>query len=321
MVGKDLAGHYTGQVRILFAGTPETAVPSLRRLMADGHEVAAVLTRAPAPAGRKHKLVQSAVHTAAEELGIPVLTPATLKDDQVQHQVKALAPEVVAVVAYGLLVPPALLDLPRHGWINLHFSVLPAWRGAAPVQYAIWHGDEVTGASTFRLEKGLDTGPVLGVVTEPIRRDDTSGQLLERLSFSGAELLSRTFALLEEGGAVAQPQQGEPTFAPTIKTSEGQVDWNLPAVGIDRQIRAHTPAPGAWTVMDGSRVKLGPVRLAPDGLALAPGEIRDGLVGTGSHPVELGWVAPAGKRAMDARDWLRGARLAEGTRFETKGDK
>ena len=306
-------------MRILFAGTPETAVPSLRRLIADDHEVVAVLTRAPARAGRRHKLIQSSVHIAADELGIPVFTPATLKDQHIQRQIKDLAPEAIAVVAYGLLVPEALLDVPSHGWINLHFSVLPAWRGAAPVQYAIWHGDDVTGASTFRLEKGLDTGPVLGVVTEPIRAQDTSGELLGRLSLSGAELLSRTFMLLEHGEAVAQSQQGEPTFAPTIKTPEAQVDWTLPAIAIDRQIRAHTPTPGAWTVLDGSRVKLGPVSPASDQPVLAPGEIKDGFVGTGSHPIRLGWVAPAGKRAMDAGDWLRGARLAEGSRFETKG--
>ncbi|MFT0847128.1 methionyl-tRNA formyltransferase [Actinomycetaceae bacterium L2_0104] len=308
-------------MRILFAGTPETAVPSLRRLIADGHEVAAVLTRAPARAGRKHRLVQSAVHTAADELGIPVLTPATLRDEGIQHQIEELAPEAVAVVAYGLLVPQALLGVPAHGWINLHFSVLPSWRGAAPVQYAIWHGDDVTGASTFRLEKGLDTGPVLGVVTEPILPRDTSGELLDRLAASGSELLSRTFELLEDGSAVAQPQQGEPTFAPTIKTSETRVDWTRPAVAVDRQIRAHTPAPGAWTVLNGSRVKLGPVTPAPDQAALAPGEIKDGLVGTGSHPIRLGWVAPAGKKAMDAQDWLRGARLADGTRFDAEGEE
>lgn len=308
-------------MRILFAGTPETAVPSLERLVADGHEVAAVLTRAPARAGRKHKLVRSAVHAAAEQLGIEVFTPTSLKDEQVQQEVKNLKPEAIAVVAYGLLVPPALLDIPRYGWINLHFSLLPAWRGAAPVQYAIWHGDDMTGASTFILEEGLDAGPVLGCVTEPIQMDDTSGTLLERLAESGAELLSRTFKLLDQGGVTARPQEGEPTFAPTIKTFEGQIDWTLPAVAIDRQIRAHTPAPGAWTMLEEGRLKLGPVSLAPDGPKLVPGEIANGLVGTGSHPVRLGWIAPAGRRAMDARDWLRGARLAEGTRFEARGNK
>ena len=303
-------------MRILFSGTPDTAIPSLHHLIADGHEVAAVLTRAPARAGRRHKLVPSAVHEAAEELGLPVLTPATLRDEDIQEQIKELAPDAVAVVAYGLLVPPSLLDVPTHGWINLHFSVLPAWRGAAPVQYAIWQGDDVTGASTFRLEKGLDTGPVFDVMTEPIHPTDTSGDLLARLAISGAELLSHTFAALENGSAASHPQEGEPSLAPTITTREAQVDWRSPALLVDRQIRAHTPAPGAWTTLGGNRVKLGPVTLAPDGEPLAPGEIRNGFVGTGTHPIRLGWVAPAGKKAMDARDWLRGARLPEGTHFD-----
>lgn len=305
-------------MRILFAGTPEAAAPSLYRLIADGHEVLAVLTRAPAPAGRRHKLVPSAIHQAAEELGLPVLTPTTLRDEEVQERIKELAPDAVAVVAYGLLVPPSLLDVPTHGWINLHFSVLPAWRGAAPVQYAVWRGDDLTGASTFRLEKGLDTGPVFGVMNEFIGLTDTSGDLLERLAVSGADLLSRTFAALEDGSAAPQPQEGVPTFAPSITTREAQVDWSAPAFAVNRQIRAHTPAPGAWTMLGGNRVKLGPVTLDPDRAfpALAPGEIKDGFVGTGSYPVQLGWVAPAGKKAMDARDWLRGARLSSGSRFD-----
>ncbi len=303
-------------MRILFAGTPDTAIASLHRLIADGHEVAAVLTRAPARAGRRHRVVPSAIHEAAEELGLPVLTPATLRDEKIQEQIKELAPDAVAVVAYGLLVPSALLDVPTHGWINLHFSVLPAWRGAAPVQHAIWRGDDVTGASTFRLEKGLDTGPVFGVMTETIRPTDTSGDLLERLSVSGADLLSRTFAALAGGSALAAPQEGEPTLAPTITTREAQVEWSAPAFAVDRQIRAHTPAPGAWTMLAGNRVKLGPVTPAPDQNPLSPGEIKNGFVGTGTHPVRLGWVAPAGKKAMDARDWLRGARLPESTHFD-----
>lgn len=302
-------------MRILFAGTPETAVPSLRRLVADGHDVAAVLTRAPARAGRKHKLVQSAVHDAAESLGLPVLTPRTLKDPEVQTQIRELDADAVAVVAYGLIVPRTLLDTP---WINLHFSLLPAWRGAAPVQYAIWHGDNITGASTFRIEEGLDTGPVYGALTEEIHSDDTSGELLGRLAESGAELLSRTFALLESGAAIAQPQDGDATFAHMIHPADAQIAWSHPAVAIDRQIRAHTPEPGPWTALEGARVKVGPVSLAPDVTDLAPGEIRDGFVGTGSHAVRLGTVAPAGKRTMDARDWLRGARLTPGTRFEEK---
>ncbi len=294
------------------------ALPSLDRLLDDGHDVAAVLTRAPARSGRKHRLVPSPIHRRAEELGLTVLTPTSLKDCGLQANIAALEPEAVAVVAYGMLVPPELLDVPAHGWINLHFSLLPAWRGAAPVQHAIAAGDDVTGASTFRIDKGLDTGPVFGRLTETVRPTDTAGDLLGRLSVSGAELLSRTFALLETGRAHAEPQQGAATRAPSIGVADAEVDWSLPALAIDRRIRAHTPAPGAWTTLDGLRVKLGPVREAAGGASLAPGEILAGAtvhVGTGSVPVELSWVMPAGKKQMDAADWIRGARLAEGARF------
>lgn len=305
-------------MRILFAGTPDVAIPSLTRLIDDGHEVLAVLTRAPAPAGRKHRLVPSPVHTFAEEHGIDVLTPSTLRAPEIQEAIKALEPEAVAVVAYGMLVPPALLDVPTHGWINLHFSLLPAWRGAAPVQYSIAAGDDITGASTFRLEAGLDTGPVFGQLTEAVGPRDTSDELLARLSVSGAELLSRTFALLEAGEAVPVPQEGEVSLAPTISTQDAKVDWSLPAIAIDRRIRAHTSTPGAWTTLDGVRVKLGPVEPVADGPALEPGRIAAGkkvLVGTGSAPVALSWVMPAGKKRMEADAWARGARLPETASF------
>ena len=306
-------------MRILFAGTPTPAIPSLLRLLDDGHDVAAVLTRAPARAGRKHRLVPSPILEIAEERGIPVLTPSTLKDPNVQREIAALEPEAVAVVAYGMLVPPALLDVPTHGWINLHFSLLPAWRGAAPVQYAIAAGDDITGASTFRLEAGLDTGPVFGQLTEAIGPKDTAGELLERLSHSGAELLSRTMTLLETGAGVPVPQEGDVSLAPTITSVDAHVDWTLPALAISRRMRAHTPAPGPWTTLDGVRVKLGPAYPAAGSeLTLAPGEIHAGkqvFVGTGSTPLELSWVMPAGKKQMDAAAWARGARLGEGTRF------
>lgn len=288
------------------------------RLVDDGHDVAAVLTRAPAPAGRRHKLVASPVHEAAEELGIDVLTPSTLKNPEIQQAIAAYEPEAVAVVAYGMIVPPALLDVPRHGWINLHFSLLPAWRGAAPVQYAIAAGDDITGATTFRLDQGLDTGLVIGHMTEPIGARDTAGELLERLSISGADLLSRTFALLESGEAAPAVQQGEASYAPTISTAEAEVDWHLPSHVIDRRIRAHTPAPGAWTIFDGQRFKLGPAVPTKADITLEPGEIQAGktvLVGTSTTPVELSWVMPAGKKRMNAADWARGARLEAGAAF------
>lgn len=305
-------------MRILFAGTPEVAIPSLERLIADGHDVAAVLTRPPARARRGHKLICSPVHTFAEERGIEVFTPTSLRDEDTQRTIAAYEAEAVAVVAYGMLIPPALLNVPRHGWINLHFSLLPAWRGAAPVQYAIAAGDDITGASTFRIDKGLDTGPVFGQLTETIGARETAGELLERLSHSGAELLSRTFALLEAGEAKPVAQEGDVSLAPTISVADARVDWSLPALAIDRRIRAHTPAPGAWTELEGVRVKLGPVLPVNDDVSLEVGEIQAGkrvLVGTGSTPVELSWVAPAGKKQMNAADWARGARLEVGARF------
>ena len=225
-------------MRILFAGTPATAVPSLRRLLADGHELAGALTRPPARAGRKHVLRPSAIHAEAEALGIPVATPTTLKDPDVQNRIAEWQPEAVAVVAYGLIVPAPLLDVPEHGWVNLHFSLLPAWRGAAPVQHAIAAGDPVTGACTFRLEKGLDTGPVFSSVAEPIGPSDTAGDLLGRLAEAGADLLAATFRDLQDGRAQTAPQEGTATYAPTISTSDARIDWRDAAERIHR----HSPA-------------------------------------------------------------------------------
>ncbi len=303
-------------MRILFAGTPALAIPSLEALVEAGHEVAAVLTRAPAPVGRKRILTPSPVEEWARSHGLEVVTPASLRGEEIQRFVKDCAPEAVAVVAYGFLVPPALLDIPRYGWINLHFSLLPAWRGAAPVQYAIAEGDSVTGACTFRLEEGLDTGPIFARLTQEISPVDTSSSLVERLSYSGAQLLTRTFAELP--GATPEPQVGEPSFAPTLTSADAQVNWEAPAQEIDRRIRAYTPAPGAWTTREGKRYKLGPVRLAEDVTDVAPGQIRGTFVGTGTHAVELRRIAPAGKKEMDALAWARGAHLDADAHFSWK---
>jgi len=308
--------RYNRRVRIIFAGTPETAVPSLSRLIAAEHDVVAVLTRAPAPVGRKRTLRPSAVHEAATALGIPVLTPRSLRDADIGSTIRQLAPEAVAVVAYGLLVPADLLSVPRKGWINLHFSLLPEWRGAAPVQYAVAAGQETTGASTFLLEEGLDTGPVFKTLTETIRPDDTSGTLLDRLAESGANLLVETFAALEDGSAIATPQHGEPSYAPTLGSADARVDWKQSAQQVENMIRGYTPAPGPWTMLGDLRIKLGPVIPVPGTTDLGPGQLRDDLVGTGSHAVRLGTVAPAGKRAMAATDWLRGAHLSPSAGFE-----
>jgi methionyl-tRNA formyltransferase len=224
------------------------------------------------------------------------------------------------VVAYGALVPPAALDVPRYGWVNLHFSLLPAWRGAAPVQHAIMAGDQMTGAATFRLEAGLDTGPVYGVVTEPIGPRDTAGDLLGRLALSGAGLLVATLDGIEAGELVAQPQPADGiSLAPRIEPADARIDWSLPATVIDRRVRGVTPAPGAWTTWRGDRLRTGPVEAAVDAPELEPGELAlhgsDVLVGTGNGAVRLGDVQPAGKRMLPAADWARGARPAPGERM------
>ncbi|HEY0186261.1 MAG TPA: methionyl-tRNA formyltransferase [Cellulomonas sp.] len=306
-------------MRLLFAGTPAVALPALDALLDSRHEVVAVLTRPDAPAGRGRTLRPSPVKERALAAGIEVLTPIRLGEDGFADRLRALAPDAAPVVAYGNLVPGWALAVPPHGWVNLHFSVLPAWRGAAPVQHAVISGDEVTGATTFRLERGLDTGPVLGTLTETIRPRDTTGDLLGRLSDAGAGLLVRTLDALEDGilDPVPQPADGV-SLAPRLTTDDARVRWEHPALAVDRRVRGCTPAPGAWTVLpDGSRLGLGPVLPVPAVDDLAPGELRaeraEVLVGTGTHAVRLGEVRPAGKRAMAATDWARGARPPAGT--------
>jgi methionyl-tRNA formyltransferase len=291
-------------------------VPSLDRLVTSGHEVVAVVTRPDARAGRGRTLRPSPVKARALDAGIEVLTPAHPRDEPFQARLRELTPDCVPVVAYGALVPRPLLDVPRHGWVNLHFSLLPAWRGAAPVQHALLHGDEVTGATTFRLEEGLDTGPVFGVLTERIRPTDTSGDLLDRLAVAGAELLVATLDGLESGAVQAVPQPAEGvSLAPKLTPDDARVDWAAPAVRVDRLVRACTPAPGAWTTLRDRRVKLGPVTVT-DAASLPPGALTpDGLVGTATAPVRLGEVRPEGKGAMPAADWLRGLRLEADERF------
>ncbi|GGB94353.1 methionyl-tRNA formyltransferase [Cellulomonas carbonis] len=308
-------------MRLLFAGTPEVALPSLEALIASPHDVVAVLTRPDAPAGRGRRLSASPVRERAEAAGIAVLTPTSLRDPEVVEQIRALDVDLAPVVAYGALLPPAVLGVPRHGWVNLHFSLLPAWRGAAPVQHALLHGDEVTGASTFRIEEGLDTGPVYGTLTETVRPTDTSGDLLARLATAGAGLLVATVDGIADGSlvAVAQPAEGV-SHAPRLSTDDARVRWEHPAAAVDRRVRACTPAPGAWTTApDGSRLKLERVRPRPDVTDLAPGEVRVGrddvLVGTATHAVALTRLAPAGRRAMAAADWARGARLSADARL------
>lgn len=310
-------------MRLVLAGTPETAVPSFRALLASTHDVVAVVTRPDARSGRGRALTPSPVKEVALEHGIEVLTPASPREPAFLDRLRALAPDCCPVVAYGALVPRAALEVPRHGWVNLHFSLLPAWRGAAPVQRAVMAGDPVTGASTFVLEEGLDTGPVLGTLTEAIRPDDTAGSLLDRLAHAGAGLLVATMDGLEAGSlrAVPQPVDGV-SHAPKLTTDEARVRWDLPAHVVDRLVRGCTPAPGAWTTFRGDRLRLGPLRpVAPSEEVgdLAPGELhvtkRSVHVGTASRPVELGEVVPPGKRPMPAADWARGVRVGPGERL------
>jgi len=289
-------------------------VPSLAALLAGRHEVLAVLTRPDAPAGRGRTLRRSPVGQRADEAGVPVLTPDHPREPAFLAQLAALAPDCCPVVAYGALVPEAALDLPRLGWVNLHFSLLPAWRGAAPVQHAVLAGDEVTGATTFRLERGMDTGPVFGTLTEQVRPGDTSGELLERLASAGATLLGATLDALEDGRVTAVPQPADGiSLAPKITVADARVDWTTPALRVDRLVRACTPAPGAWTTLRGVRVKLGPVTAAEH--RLPPGRLDGDLVGTATTAVRLGEVRPEGRGSMAASDWLRGLRPQPGESF------
>lgn len=302
-------------MRVLFAGTPAVALPALEELLTAGFELVGVLTRPDAPIGRKQILTPSPVADRAAELGLPVIKAARV-DEAAQAAISALQPDVAAIVAYGAIVPPLALTLPVHGWINLHFSLLPSWRGAAPVQHAVINGDDLSGASTFQLESGLDTGPVFGTVTEPIRAEDTGSALLERLSYSGAVLLRQTLAAIAAGTAVAVPQSGEVSLAPKLSIDDGKIDFEVPALAAVRRIRGVTREPGAWTLLDGQRFKVGEAALRPDQRGLPPGRLavqgKSLLVGTGSHAMELLAVQPAGKKMMKAADWLRGVGTVEG---------
>ncbi|MEC4015535.1 methionyl-tRNA formyltransferase [Streptomyces sp. H27-D2] len=314
-------------MRLVFAGTPEVAVPALDALInSDRHEVVAVVTRPDAPAGRGRRLVSSPVAQRAEEAGIEVLKPLKPRDEDFLARLREIGPDCCPVVAYGALLPKGALEIPARGWVNLHFSLLPAWRGAAPVQHAVLAGDEMTGASTFLIEEGLDSGPVFGVLTEGVRPTDTSGDLLTRLAFAGSGLLLATMDGIEDGTLrpVAQPEEGV-SLAPKIRVEDAQVDWKTPALRVDRLVRGCAPAPGSWTLFRGERLKVmsvgsagsvGSVGLVADRPELAAGELsvtkNAVYVGTGSHAVELLWVQPQGKKPMRAADWARGVRIASG---------
>jgi methionyl-tRNA formyltransferase len=306
-------------VRVVFAGTPEVAVPALQAVADSRHDLVGVVTRPDAPSGRGRRLLPSPVGLRGEELGRPVLKPAHPGDRDFLDALRELRPECCPVVAYGALLPQSALDVPERGWVNLHFSVLPAWRGAAPVQHAIWAGDEVSGATTFRIVKELDAGPTFGLMTQTIRPDDTAGDLLARLAEGGAGLLVQTLDGIEDGTLEAREQPADGvSFAPKISVEDARVDWEEPALAVDRRIRACTPAPGAWSTFEGARIKLvsarpvGGARLDPGRLEVTRNAV---LVGTATGPVQLGRVKPDGRKEMDAADWARGARLDPAARL------
>jgi len=307
-------------MRVVFAGTPDVALPALEAIVDSTHDLVGVVTRPDAPAGRGRRLVRSPVGQRGDSLGVPVLMPEHPRDPAFQAALRDLDPDCCPVVAYGAMLPQSALDIPRHGWVNLHFSALPNWRGAAPVQHSIWSGDEVTGATTFRIVPALDAGPTYGVMTERIRPTDTAGDLLTRLAEGGAALLVATLDGIEDGSLEAREQPGDGvSLAPKITVADARLDWARPAIVLDHQIRACTPSPGAWTTHDGERIKIGPVTLDSSAEPLAPGDLRVGKnavhVGTGSVPVLLGGVKAFGKREMPAADWARGGRLDDGARF------
>ncbi|MET1039176.1 MAG: methionyl-tRNA formyltransferase [Aeromicrobium sp.] len=314
-------------MRIVFAGTPETALPSLEALVASRHDVVAVVTRPDAPVGRGRTLTASPVALAAEAHGIEVLKPTKPSDPEFIARLRELAPDCVPIVAYGALIRREALDIPPYGWINLHFSVLPSWRGAAPVQRAIMAGDEVTGATVFSLVEELDAGPVLGTITELIRDDDTTAELLERLADWGSKLLVDVVDHIEDGDIAAVPQpEDNISFAPKLTTEEGRIDWNRPAFAIDRHIRGCSPAPGAWTTLatpggEGDRVKIGRATIAEE-RTLEPGRLgigkREVRVGTATTDLVLGDVQAVGKKRMAAPDWARGTTFDAEPRFTSE---
>jgi methionyl-tRNA formyltransferase len=298
-------------VRIVFGGTPDVAIPSLDALADSRHDLAAVVTRPDAPSGRGKKLTASPVAQRAAELGIEVLKPQRPRDEEFVSRLRQVAPDCCPVVAYGALLPQRVLDIPRHGWVNLHFSLLPAWRGAAPVQHAILAGDQITGATTFRIVLELDAGPIFATVTEPIRPDDTAGDVLHRLSLSGARLLVDTLDGIEDGTVTPTPQpetDAQVSYASKINVEDALIDWTRPAEAVDRLVRACTPAPGAWTTFRGGRFKINSAHISDT--VLPPGVLeitkRSVRVGSGTRALQLGEVQAQGKKPMIAADWARG---------------
>ena len=296
-------------MRLAFMGTPAFSTPTLSELIAAGHDVAAVYTREPKPSGRGHKLKKTPVHEMAESFGIEVRTPKNFKSEEDVEAFRALDLDIAIVVAYGLILPQSILDAPRYSCLNLHASLLPRWRGAAPINRAIMAGDEVTGVQVMQMEAGLDTGPILLSETVRITRDDTAASLHNRLSEVGAQLAPRALAALERGAIEATPQSEEGVlYAEKISSQEARIDWTRTAAEVDQHVRGLSPFPGAWFMVDDMRVKALFSRRV-DG-AGAPGAVLEAddrlVVACGDGAVELLNLQRAGKKAQDAAEFLRG---------------
>ncbi|WP_424928452.1 methionyl-tRNA formyltransferase [Amaricoccus tamworthensis] len=301
-------------MRLIFMGTPDFSVTILDALVDAGHEIACVYSQPPRPAGRGKKPRPSPVHQRAEALGLPVRCPVSLKSPEEQKALSDLNAEAAVVVAYGLILPQAVLDAPQRGCLNIHASLLPRWRGAAPIQRAIMAGDAESGVCIMQMEAGLDTGPVLTREATPIASDDTAGSLHDRLASIGAGLIVDTLARLDSLSPEPQPAEGV-TYAHKIDKAEARIDWTRPAIEIDRQIRGLAPFPGAWTEIDGTRVKLLLSRIA-DGTG-TPGQVLDEslTVACGDGAVQLLRLQRAGKGAADTGDFLRGFPVPTGATF------
>ena len=314
------AAPTTRALRLVFAGSPSAAVPSLRLLCRSQHEVVSVITRADSPQGRRGVLTATPVAAEATNAGIPVIKANRLAGEATEL-VQGLDADLGVIVAYGALVRQPLLSAPRLGWINLHFSLLPRWRGAAPVQRAIMAGDDVTGATVFQLVPELDAGDIYGRMTETIGAQQTTGHLLDSLAGSGAELLLRVVDALADGSARAEPQVGDVTLAPKLTIADGDIDWREPAAAVHAMIRGVTPEPGAFTSIDGARLKILETAVARDRAQLQPGEVqfvdREILIGTSTEPLSIITVHPAGRKAMDAASWWRGRAGADLTTLAT----
>jgi methionyl-tRNA formyltransferase len=310
-------------IRIVFMGTPEFAVPSLRALAAGGHRIAAVVSQPDRPQGRKRLLVPTPVKAAAEELGIPVLQPERVRRPEAVEAIAAHEPDLIVTAAYGQILPKALLDLPRLGCINVHGSLLPKYRGGAPIQRAIMNGETVTGVTIMYMAEGLDTGDMISKVEVPIEPEDTAGSLFAKLSEAGADLLIRTLPDIVAGTARAVPQNdAEATYAPNLTREDERLDWSRTAKQLYDQVRGLVPFSGGFTLLNGEVFKVWKCRPAEDAGGLAdarPGAIRAEagrlLVAAGDGWLELLEVQPAGKKAMPAAEWLKGTRLPPGASF------